>query len=132
MSRRPHHIPSQRLPLSVSTIQAKDSAKPRRSMWWAAGIAIGGWALLAYPAVLLVLLSWILVTGSGIDGSTGGSTAAGVLGLAFVVCMAAAPVLFGLAVARRLRGLWIGAIATGVLSLAAVVYVIVEWVVPLG
>ena len=128
---RPHReIPSQRLALSVTTIAAP--AKPQRSALWALGITLLGWLLLAYPAVLLALLSFILISGSDGSGTTASSVVAGILGMVFVVCMVAAPVLLGLAVMKRRRRFWIPAVITWLLSIAAVIYVIVEWLLPLG
>ncbi|ALE05032.1 hypothetical protein AL755_05270 [Arthrobacter sp. ERGS1:01] len=128
---RPHReIPSQRLALSVTTIAAP--TKPQRSVLWALGITLLGWLLLAYPAVLLALLSYILISGSDGSGTSASSVVAGILGMVFVVCMVAAPVLLGLAVMKRLRRFWIPAVITWVLSIAAVIYVIVEWLLPLG
>ncbi|MGA7206724.1 MAG: hypothetical protein WBX27_19090 [Specibacter sp.] len=128
---RPHReIPSQRLPLSVSSIAAP--TKPRRSVWWAIGITLVGWLVLAYPAALLALLSYILISGSTDDAATAGSVVAGVTGMTFVGCMIVAPPLLGLAVMKRLRRFWIPAVITWILSIAAVAYIVVEWLVPLG
>jgi hypothetical protein len=128
---RPHReIPSQRLPVSVTSIAAP--TKSQRSVWWALGITLVGWLVLAYPAALLALLSYILISGSTDDAATAGSVVAGVVGMAFVACMVAAPPLLGLAVMKRLRRFWIPAVITWILSIVAVVYVIVEWLLPLG
>lgn len=63
MSRRQHFIPSQRLPVSVAS--ATTEAKPHRSLLWAVGITLLGWLVLAYPAVLLALLSYLYMAGTG-------------------------------------------------------------------
>ncbi|GAA4657212.1 hypothetical protein [Arthrobacter cryoconiti] len=134
MSRRHHSIPSQRLPLSVSsaTTSRTTPAKPARSRFWAVGITGIGWILLVYPAALLALISYILITGSTDDPATASSVIAGLFGMIAVASMAAAPLFTGLALTTRRRGLWIAAIITWVFSIAAVVYVIVEWLVPLA
>lgn len=128
---RPHReIPSQRLALSVTSVAA--DTKPRRSILWAVGITLLGWLILAYPAVLLALLSYLFIAGAPASPATAGTVVAGLAGMVFVLCMAAAPLLTGLAVSRRRRSLWIGAVVTWALSIVAVVYLIVNWIVPLA
>lgn len=130
MSRRQHFVPSQRLPVSVTSIAA--DTRPRRSVLWIVGITLVGWLLLAYPAVLLALLSVLLMAGTASSPATAGSVVAGVAGLSAVLCMVAAPLLTGLAVNRRRRGLWVGAVVTWVLTVVAVVYLLVNWIIPLA
>ncbi|MCQ9164895.1 MULTISPECIES: hypothetical protein [unclassified Arthrobacter] len=130
MSRRQHFIPSQRLPVSVAS--ATTEAKPHRSLLWAVGITLLGWLVLAYPAVLLALLSYLYMAGTGASPATAGSVVAGLAGMVFVLCMVAAPLLTGLAVSRRRRGLWVGAAVTWALTAVALVYLLVNWFLPLG
>lgn len=128
---RPHReIPSQRLALSVTSIAAE--VKPPRSVLWTIGITLLGWLVLAYPAVLLALLSYLFMAGAPASPATAGTVVAGLAGMVFVLCMAAAPLLTGLAVSRRRRRLWVGAVVTWVLTAVAVVYLIVNWIVPLA
>ncbi|NVM93715.1 hypothetical protein [Arthrobacter wenxiniae] len=130
MSRRQHFVPSQRLPVSVTSVAA--GTKPRRSVLWIVGIVLVGWLVLAYPAVLLALLSVLLMAGTASSPATAGSVAAGVFGMAAVLCMVAAPPLTGLAVSWRRRGLWVGAVVTWVFTIVAVVYLLVNWILPLA
>ncbi|MEV8143507.1 hypothetical protein [Specibacter sp. NPDC078709] len=128
---RPHReIPSQRLARSVAT--SATTAKPHRPPWLAIAITVAGWALLAYPAILLALLSFILMTESADSTSAAPSIILGVLGFLVALAMLAFPLLLGLAVKARRRSLWIAACLTGVLTVAACIYVAVEWLVPLG
>lgn len=128
---RPHReIPSQRLARSVAT--AATTAKPHRPPWLAIAITVAGWALLAYPAILLALLSFILMTGAEDSASAAPGITLGVLGILVALAMLAFPLLLGLAVKVRRRSLWIAACLTGVLTVAACIYVAVEWLVPLG
>ncbi len=129
---RPHReIPSQRLAVSRSQAPAAPP-KPHRSVWWAVGITAVGWALLAYPVALLAILSFIFMTGSADTGVTGSAIALGVTGAVFTLAMVAFPLLLGLAVKARRRALWFAAIVTGALSVAACIYLTVEWLIPLS
>lgn len=129
---RPHReIPSQRLAVSVAQTP-KPAAKPHRSVWWAIGITLVGWALLAYPVVLLGLLSYIVMAGTYDGTVTAASVALGMAGFLATLAMVAFPLLLGLAVKARRRPLWFAAILTGALSVAACIYLTVEWLVPLG
>ena len=129
---RPHRqIPSQRLP--VSRTQAPETtAKKPRSLWWGMLITVVGWLLLAYPIVLLGLVSTVLATGP-LDGKvTAAGVALGILGYLGTLAMLAFPPVLGFAVMARRRTPWIIAIVTGVLTLAAFLYLTVEWLVPLA
>lgn len=129
---KPHHeIPSQRLARTATTVPAA-AAKPQRSIWWAVGISLVGLAVVAYPAILLALLSYLLIAGSFGDAPTTSSITIGLLGMAWVLCMIATPILLGFAVTKRRRGLWIGAIVGVVLSLASLIYLLSAWMIPLG
>lgn len=88
--------------------------------------------MLAYPAILLALLSFILMTGAEDSASAAPGITLGVLGILVALAMLAFPLLLGLAVKVRRRSLWIAACLTGVLTVAACIYVAVEWLVPLG
>lgn len=133
MSRKSHSIPSQRLTLSVSaSLSRGPAAKPQRSWWWLVGIVVVGWALLAYPTALLALLSYLLMTDSTGTGVSTSSVVVGVLGLLVVLCMVAAPVLTGLAVVWR-KNIWrILAASMWAVTIAAVIYLLVEWMLPIG
>ncbi|WP_449372020.1 hypothetical protein [Arthrobacter psychrolactophilus] len=128
---RPHsEIPSQRLAMSRS--QSVPAAKPQRSIWWAVGITLVGWIVLAYPIVLLGLLSLVIMAGS-VDGTvTPSGIALGVLGMLGALAMLAFPLLLGLAIKARRRALWLPALLTGALTVAACIYLTVEWLIPLG
>lgn len=129
---RPHsEIPSQRLAVGRAQPSATP-AKPYRSNWWSVAIIVIGWTALAYPIVLLGLLSFIFMTGT-YDGSvTVGSVAFGILGVFLTLSMLAFPVLLGMAVKVRRRRLWISAIVTGVLTVAAFLYLTSQWIIPLA
>ncbi|SEE70166.1 hypothetical protein SAMN04489740_2236 [Arthrobacter alpinus] len=128
---RPHsEIPSQRL--AVAQAQNIATSKSQRSIWWTVGITIVGWAVLAYPMILLALLSLVVMTGS-MDGTvTASGVALGIVGMLGSLAMLAFPVLLGLAVKVRRRRLWVPALLTGALTTAACIYVTVEWLIPLG
>ena len=129
---RPHReIPSQRLAVARSEAPAAPP-RPHRSVWWTVGITAVGWALLAYPVVLLAVLSVIVMTGSFDATVTAHGVAAGILGLLASLAMAAFPLLLGLAVKTRRRSLWFAAVLTGVLTVVMCVYLAVEWLIPLG
>ncbi|MHA7178332.1 hypothetical protein ACX80D_16975 [Arthrobacter sp. Sr24] len=128
---RPHReIPSQRLATSVA--QSAVAPKPHRPPWLAIAITVIGWAILAYPAIILGLLSFILMTGSTDSPSAGPGITLGVLGFLVTLVMLAFPFLLGFAVKARRRSLWIGACVTGVVTLGALIYLAVEWFIPLG
>lgn len=128
---RPHsEIPSQRLATSVA--RSAETPKPHRALWPAIVITIAGWVLLAYPALILALLSFIIATGAAEDAPASPAIALGILGFLAVLAMLAFPLLLGLAVKTRRRSLWIAVCITGALTLAAVIYLIVEWFIPLG
>lgn len=121
---RPHReILSQRLAVARSQVPAPLPAPPR-SWWWTVGIVVVGWVLLVYPTLLVALFSVIIMTGSLGDTSVTADVAQGVLGLLVTLAMAAFPVLLGLAVKTRRRGLWISAIAAGLVSIVACIYII--------
>lgn len=129
---RPHsEIPSQRLAVSRSQAPAPE-ALPQRSIWWAVAITIVGWVLLAYPVVLLALLSFVVMTGTLDSTTTAASVALGILGFVATLSMLAFPPLLGFAVKTRRRPYWIAALLTGVLTIAACIYLTVEWLIPLG
>ncbi|AIY03430.1 hypothetical protein ART_3831 [Arthrobacter sp. PAMC 25486] len=129
---RPHReIPSQRLAVARSQAPAAPP-KPHRSVWWTVGIIVVGWALLAYPVILLALLSAIIMTGSLDSTVAASSVALGILGLLAVLSMAAFPPLLGLAVKSRRRALWVAAILTGALTVAMCIYLTVAWLIPLS
>ncbi|WP_218713556.1 hypothetical protein [Arthrobacter sp. BF1] len=128
---RPHReIPSQRLATSVA--QSAASPKPHRPPWLGVVIAIVGWALLAYPAIILALVSFIIMTGASGSGTTAPAIALGLLGFLATLAMLAFPLLLGLAVKARRRSLWIAACLTGVVAIGACIYLAVEWFIPLG
>ncbi len=128
---RPHReIPSQRLARSSSSVAA--TSKPRRSVLWALGITVLGWILLAYPGAILALLSYLFVAGSTANPATPESVMFGLSGMVFVLCMAAFPLCTGLAVTWRRRAWWTWAVVSGVMSAVAVVYVVVNWIVPIS
>ena len=128
---RPHReIPSQRLATSVAT--SATTAKPHRPPWLAIAITVAGWALFAYPAILLALLSFILMTGTEDSASAAPGITLGILGFLVTLAMLAFPLLLGLAVKAQRRSLWIAACLTGVLTVAACIYVAVEWLIPLS
>lgn len=83
-----------------------------------------GWALLYYPMLLVALFSVIIMTGSVGDTSATADLAQGVMGLLVALVMAAFPVLLGFALRTRKRGLWISAVAAGLVSVAACIYII--------
>lgn len=123
-------IPSQRM--AVARSRAPAPAAPHRSSWWTVGIALTAWALLAYPAFLLAMLSLLIVNGS-LDGQSGaGSVIVGSLGFLATACMVAFPPLLGFAVKTRRRSLWLPAILTGALSLVMCFYLLVGWIIPFG
>lgn len=127
---RPHReIPSQRLAVARTSLPGP-APKPHRSKWWAVGITIAGWALLAYPALLLAMLLLIIMGDSSGISVTAQSVAVGIFGFLVVAAMAAFPPLLGFAVKTRRRALWILAIATGALSLAGFIYVLFGWIIP--
>lgn len=127
---RPHReIPSQRLAVARTSLPGP-APKPHRSIWWAVGITVAGWALLAYPAFLLAMLLLIIVGDSAGGPEAAQSTAVGIVGFLVVAAMVAFPVLLGFAVKTRRRALWIWAISTGALSLAAFIYVLFGWIIP--
>ena len=127
---RPHReIPSQRLAVARTTLPGP-APKQHRSIWWAVGIALAGWALLSYPAFLLAMLLLIIVGDSAVGTEAAQSVAVGIVGLLVVAAMVAFPVLLGFAVKTRRRVLWIWAITTGALSLAAFVYMLFGWIIP--
>lgn len=129
---RPHsEIPSQRLAMSRSQAPAPE-APPQRSIWWAVAITIVGWVLLAYPVVLLALLSFVVMAGTLNSTATAASVALGILGFVATLSMLAFPLLLGLAVKTRRRRYWIAALLTGVLTIATCIYLTVEWLLPLG
>ncbi|MFC8302832.1 hypothetical protein ACFUCV_04010 [Specibacter sp. NPDC057265] len=122
-------IPSQRLAVPRSSPSAQPAAQ-HRSIWWAVGVSVAGWALLAYPAFLLCMLSLLIVNGS-LDGNvTAGSTILGILGFMSTACMVVFPPLLGFAVKTRRRSLWLPAILTGALSLVMSFYLLVGWIIP--
>lgn len=129
---RPHReIPSQRL--AVARSQAPTAPdKPHRSAWWTVGITLVGWVMLAYPVVLLGLLSAIVITGSLDSTVTASSVALGIAGFLAALSMAAFPLLLGLAVKTRRRALWIPAVLTGLLTVAMCIYLTVAWLIPLS
>lgn len=129
---RPHReIPSQRLPVSNAQVPEATAKKPR-SLWWGMLITVVGWLLLAYPIVLLGLVSTVLATGP-LDGeATAAGIALGILGYLGTLAMLAFPPALGFAVMARRRTPWIIAIITGVLTLAAFLYLTAEWLVPLA
>ncbi|ALV44386.1 hypothetical protein MB46_01485 [Arthrobacter alpinus] len=129
---RPHsQIPSQRLAVARAQSSAP-SAKPQRSVWWTIGIVLVGWALLAYPIILMTLISLVIMTGP-LDGVvTASGVAWGIIGMIGALAMLAFPVLLGLAVKVRRRALWIPALLTGALTIAACIYLTVEWLIPLS
>lgn len=129
---RPHReIPSQRL--AVARAQpAAPFQKPHRSLWWTVGITLAGWVLLAYPIVLLAALSLVIMTGSLDATVTASGVVLGIAGLLAAVAMLAFPLLLGLAVKVRRRTLWVPALLTGALTVAACIYLAVEWLIPLG
>ncbi|MBP2411749.1 hypothetical protein JOF48_000548 [Arthrobacter stackebrandtii] len=129
---RPHReIPSQRLAVARSKAPAAPP-EPHRSVWWAVGITLVGCALLAYPVVLLPLLSIIVMTGTLESTSAAPGIALGITGFVFTLAMVAFPLLLGLAVKTRRRAFWIAAIVTGAMSVAACIYLTVEWLIPLN
>ncbi len=128
---RPHReIPSQRL--ATSRAEPATAARPQRGLWLAIVITVAGWALLVYPALLLALLSIIVMTGTLDTAVTGPGIALGVLGFLATLAMLAFPLMLGLAVKAPRRSLWIAACFTGVITIAACIYVAVEWLVPFG
>ncbi|WP_269938072.1 hypothetical protein [Arthrobacter sp. HY1533] len=127
---RPHReIPSQRLAVARTSLPGA-APKPQRSKWWAVGITLAGWALLAYPAFLLAMLLLIIVSDSSGGAEAAQSIAVGSAGFLMVAAMATFPPLLGFAVKTRRRALWIWAITTGALSLAAFAYVLFGWIIP--
>lgn len=129
---RPHReIPSQRLAVGRSQASA-GPPRPHRSVWWAVGITAAGWALLAYPAVLLALLSLLVMSSAFDTAVTPADVALGIFGLIATLSMAAFPLLLGLAIKVRRRALWVPALLTGALTGAACIYLLVVWVIPLG
>ena len=129
---RPHReIPSQRLAVARSQATAAPPVR-HRSVWWAAGITAAGWAVLAYPVILLVLLSLVVMTGALDSAPTASGTALGILGLLASLAIAAFPPLLGLAVKTRRRSLWIPAILTGALAAVMCSYLLFVWIIPLG
>ena len=129
---RPHReIPTQRLAVARSEAPAAPP-RPHRSVWWTVGITAVGWALLAYPVVLLAVLSVIVMTGSFDATVTAYGVAVGILGLLTSLAMAVFPLLLGLAVKTRRRSLWFAAVLTGVLTVVMCAYLAVEWLIPLG
>ncbi len=129
---RPHReIPSQRLPASRAQ-PPEGAAKKPRSLWWGMLITVVGWLLLAYPIVLLALVSTVFVSGP-LDGKvTAAGVALGILGYIGTLAMLAFPPLLGFAVMARRRTPWLVAILTGVLTLAAFIYLTTQWLIPLG
>lgn len=128
---RPHReIPSQRL--AVARSQAADVATAHRSRWWALGVWVAGWLLFAYPIVVLTLLSLVVMTGSLDHSVTASGVVLGIVGFVLVAAMLAFPILLGFAVKTRRRALWIPALLTGALSVASCIYLLVEWVIPMG
>lgn len=93
--------------------------KPQRSVWWLIGIALVGWTILAYPiALALVVLHTILT--STAQGSNPLTMFFGSLqSWAVLLSMIPFPVLLGLAVFKRHRGLRICAIITGTIAPAS-------------
>lgn len=129
---RPHsEIPSQRLAMSRAKTPVPE-ALPHRSIWWAVGLTVGGLALLAYPALLLAMLSLIIMNGSLDSAATAGDVAVGILGLIASAAMVAFPPLLGFAVRTRRRALWIPAVVTGAVSLAGFLYMLFGWIIPLA
>lgn len=101
--------------------QLQPAPKKRRSLWWAALITLAGWALLAYPALFILLVTATSFSGCFLE-CTAPSPGIGILGIAVLAVMVATPLLIGLAVARRRRGLWIAAICCAVPLVAALIY----------
>lgn len=79
---------------------------PRRPWWRCALVVLGGWALLAYPALFALLTMYVGFTGCFIECSRP-DAAMGFLGSGALAGLAAAPVLAGFAYRRRSRALWI-------------------------
>ncbi|MHA7270730.1 hypothetical protein [Arthrobacter sp. HLT1-20] len=107
-------------------------ALPQRSIWWVVATTAVGWALLAYPVILLALLSFVVMTGTLDSTTTAASVALGILGFLAALSMLAFPPLLGFAVKTRRRSYWIASILTGALTIAACIYITVEWLIPLG
>lgn len=127
---RPHReIPSQRLAVARTSLPGP-APKPHRSMWWAVGITLAGWALLAYPVFLLAMLLLIIVGDSSGGAEAAQSVAVGTVGSLVVAAMVAFPPLLGFAVKTRRRAFWIWAITAGALALAAFIYVVFGWIIP--
>lgn len=121
---RPHReIPSQRLAVGRSQTPAAPP-KPRRSVWWAVGITAVGWALLAYPVVLMTFLTLVFTAGIF---DTAASIALGLLGIVATLSMVAFPLLLGLAVKTRRRALWVPALPAGALTVIACIFLLVVW-----
>jgi len=95
--------------------------KKRRSLWWAALITLVGWALLTYPALYVLLVTATSFSGCFAE-CTAPTPGMGWLGIAIMAVMLAAPLLIGLAVARRRGGLWIAAVCCTVPVIAALIY----------
>ncbi|MFQ4147685.1 hypothetical protein AAGW05_03150 [Arthrobacter sp. LAPM80] len=128
---RPHsEIPSQRL--AVGRSQSVAPGKPLRAIWWTIGITLVGWIILLYPVVLLAAISLVVMTGSLDSSVTASGVTLGILGLLATLCMAAFPPLLGFAVRLRRRSLWILALLTCAVSIAACIYLTVDWLIPLG
>lgn len=101
-------------------------------MWWLPLFALAGWAILYYPGQLLVLLSYILLKSNTGEDSSASTAIVGILGMFLALCMIAAPVFAGLAMWKRSKLWWILAAVSGALTVIVVVYVFVDWIIPLG
>lgn len=79
---------------------------------------------------MLAMLLLIIVSDSSGGAEAAQSVAVGIVGFLVVAAMVVFPPLLGFAVKTRRRGLWIWAITTGALSLAAFLYMLFGWIIP--
>ncbi|WP_104089172.1 hypothetical protein [Arthrobacter sp. GMC3] len=119
MTKAHRDTPSQRSAPSKSGA----AQKPQRSVGWVVSITLIGWIVLATPVAAMGVLTYLLFFSASGDSNQAWIIVQGVLSAAMGLCMIAFPVLLGFAVMKRRRGLWIGAIVTGALSVATLIYV---------
>ena len=97
--------------------------KPQRSVGWLISITLIGWIVVAAPVAAMGILAYLLFFSANGASDPVGVIFQGILSAAMMLCMIAFPILLGLALMKRRRGLWISAIITGALSVATLIYV---------
>lgn len=109
---------SLRVPKNFGTV-----TKPQRSAAWAIITTLIGWIVVAAPVAATSLLSYLLFISASGESNPTAVIFQGLLSGAMTICMIAFPVLLGLALMKRHRGLWISAIITAALSVATLIYI---------